>query len=277
MSVPTEDDWRSEVWDQDTPWAYAQFHGKTADEAAEHFGEGISHEYLASMPSRVFGYYFKAFITYLMSDVARDDSCSASWFISLVRLRSEQNRHEIVALWPDIEPMLKKLAEEQDYFGADWVIYGSFRSQIHEIVQRGFPVSFDTAIPDAVPESVSVRDMASTQRPIPWPVAVQIFNNSGVAELDVASSKPDVLRVFGQPDKAGGGDHPEYGFIPDWIRYDQPHCFIRFEFDGEVISHVMFMTPMVCDEAQIAELKKRADAFRRWSALFDAVPQDEGS
>ena len=41
------------------------------------------------MPSRVFGYYLKAYIAYLMSDAAKDDSPDgASCFLSLIDYKS---------------------------------------------------------------------------------------------------------------------------------------------------------------------------------------------
>jgi hypothetical protein len=284
MNVPTEDDWRSEVWSLDTEWAYKNFHGKTAEEAVPLFEESalIYQEDLTYMPSRVFGYYLKAYITYLMSAAARGDSDGASCFISLINFRIEHKRDDIIPLWPEIEPVLKKLAEHQDDFEAEWVIYGSFRARIHEIVRQGFNTSFDTTVPEIVPESVTLREMAFGVRIVPLPVAVQVFRNSGIDQIDSASRKPDILRVFGPPDNAGGGDHPKYGHVPDWIRYDRPDCVIRFEFDGDSISNVMFTPPIHSTgtssaDGRIAEqFTAGAEALAAWDALFETPPRNEG-
>jgi hypothetical protein len=284
MNVPTEDDWRSEVWSLDTEWAYKNFHGKTAEEAVPLFEESalIYQEDLTYMPSRVFGYYLKAYITYLMSDAARGDPDGASCFISLINFRIEHDRDDIIPLWPEIEPVLEKLAEHQDVFEAEWVIYGSFRARIHEIVLQGFHTSFETAVPEIVPESVTLREMVHAIRVVPFPVAVQVFRNSGIDPIDSAARKPDILRVFGPPDHAGGGDHPKYGHIPDWIRYDRPDCVVRFEFDGDSISNVMFMPPghpsgTISADGDIAEqIAAAVQSLAAWNALFEPSPRDKG-
>ena len=238
MNVPTEEDWRSEEWGLDTAWAYKHFYGKTTDEAVQLFAENALcyQEDVMYMPSRVFGYYLRAYINYLLSDAAKGDSDAASCFISLINVKSEHARKDIVPLWPEIEPVLKKLAEHQDDFDADWFPYGCFRSKINEIVQRGFPATFDTTIPEVVPRSVTLQTMGLGTTAVSFPIAVQIFHNSGIDQIDVTSKKVDILRVFGPPDRAGGGNHPTCGRLPDWIRYDRPDCSLHFCFDGDSVS-----------------------------------------
>ncbi len=277
MNVPTEDDWRSEPWGLDTAWAYENFHGKTKEEAVQLFEENalFYQEHLLYMPNRVFGYYLKTYITYLMSDVAKGDSDGASCFISLISFKAKYKCDDIMGLWPEIEPVLKKLADQQNDFDADWVIYGSFRSRIHEIVQRGFHVSFETATPEIVPTSVSIREMAGTCRLLPWPVAVQVFCNSGTSQIDATARKPDILRIFGPPDDAGGGDHPEYGYIPEWVNYKYRQYSIHFEFDGDSISTVMFMPPIRSTGTTPVE-EKKVDPLVAWNFLFEPPPPNKG-
>jgi hypothetical protein len=244
MNIPNEEDWRSEPWGLDEASAYKNFHGKTLDEAIRLFEINALYyqEDLTYMPSRVFAYYLDAYIAFLMSDDAKGHSDAASCFITLIDHKSETQRDVIVSSWQRIEPVLRMLAEHQDDFDAEWVIYGSFRERIDKIVRRSFETSFDTRVPEVVPECVTSREMALySDRTLPWPVAVQVLWNSGFSEVDATFRKEDILRVFGPPDNAGGGEHPTYGLIPDWIHYRLPDCLLRFEFDGESISGVTFM------------------------------------
>ncbi|MDR3638194.1 MAG: hypothetical protein P4L84_30600 [Isosphaeraceae bacterium] len=236
MDIPTEDDWRSEPWHLDLDWAYKNFHGKTFAEAVRLFEDNalVYQEDVMYMPGRVFRYYGRAYIAYLLSDTARGDSDGASCFIGLINHKAEFQPDDIRPLWSEIEPVLHKLAEHQDEFGADWMPYRSFRARIHEIVQRGFSVSFDTASPEIVPTSVTLRDLMGLMgSSTPWPVAVQLLRNTGYGQFDATSRKEDIVRVFGTPDDTGGGHHAQYGFIPHWIRYNLPDYGLRFEFDGD--------------------------------------------
>lgn len=286
INVPSEDDWRSEEWGLDAEWAYRKFHGKTMEEAVRLFEDNamVCQEDVMFMPSRVFAYYLRAYMAYLMSDAAKGDSDGASCFISLINFKAEHKRDDIDPLWPEIEPVLRRLAEQQEDFDAEWVCYGSFRSRIHDIVQRGFTASFDTAIPEVVPQSVTLREMGFGVHRVPLPVAVQVFRNSGIDQIDSASQKPDILRVFGTPDEAGGGDHPSYGHIPDWIRYDRPDCVIRFEFDGNSISNIMFISNdlnsskiILADGENVEQLAARTKAIATWETLFEPPPPVQGS
>jgi hypothetical protein len=56
LAVPTEEDWRSEFWNIDTPYAYEYFHGKDLQEAFRLFVESsISYEEdVMFMPLRCF-------------------------------------------------------------------------------------------------------------------------------------------------------------------------------------------------------------------------------
>ena len=80
MNPPDEDDWRSEEWCLDTEWAYKHFLREDQEEAVQLFEENaiIYQEAVMFMPSRVFGYYLQAYITYLMSQAAKGDSDGAS-------------------------------------------------------------------------------------------------------------------------------------------------------------------------------------------------------
>jgi hypothetical protein len=246
MDVPTDEDWQPIHPDElDETSAYYTFRGKTFDEAVALFEEasGYYQENLMYMPAPVFGFYLKAFMAYLMSEAARGDSDGASCFIGLIRFKAECDREILEPHWSSIEPVLKHLVEHQDDYEADWATYGSFRSQACEIVERGFEVTFDTSAPGVVPESATVGEMAYTHHPLSLPVALQILRNTGIHQIDERSTKDDIIRVFGLPQKSGSGKQSESGGIPDWFLFDHPLCTLRVEFDGELISGLAFLPP----------------------------------
>lgn len=246
MEVPTDSDWRSEPWCLDAEQAYRNFFGKTTVEAIRLFEENSLRyqEDVMFMPRRVFGYYLAAYISYLLSDASQDDAGGANAFIYLIDFKSEAQPDDIKPLWNDIEPVLKRLAENQDFYGADWLPYRSFRTRIHGIVERGFPVSFDTTASEIVPADVT-WDLMTFVKPcdnFPWSVALQIFRNAGFTGIDASSIRSDILRFFGPTVASGGNRVSENGWIPEWIQCQIRECLIRFEFDGETITGVMFQS-----------------------------------
>ncbi len=73
--------------------SYKNFHGKTTEEAVQLFKENafIYSEDVLYMPSRVFGYYLKAYSTYLVRRTRQqEDPQEASWFISTI----DSQKHE---------------------------------------------------------------------------------------------------------------------------------------------------------------------------------------
>lgn len=242
MSIPTEDDWRSEPWGIDTPWAYKNFHGKTSEEAIQLFEENafLYQEDVWYMPKQVFGYYLRAFMAYLASTSAEGDA--ASCFISLIKYKAQHEPDTLVPLWSEIDSTLQKLADYQEYFEADWLIYGSFRTHIHAIVEAGFKTSFDTTQPEIVPQGCDISQMArGFAYPVALAVAAQVFANSGIPQITAKSTRQEILEILGPPDDARGGPHSKFGNIPDWFRYNRTDCVIRFQCDGSRITSVMFL------------------------------------
>jgi hypothetical protein len=178
-----------------------------------------------------------------MSDAARGDCDGASCFVRLIRFKAEHDREILVPNWPDIEPVLKHLVEHQEDYDASWEIYGSFRALAREIVDCGFAVTFDTDAPEIVPESIKIGAVSYPGLTTSWPVALQLFQHSGFDQVEADSRRPDILRIFGSPDASGGGDHPQFGQIPDWILYFHKHSTIRFEFHEDSITRVTFTPP----------------------------------
>lgn len=245
-SVPNEEDWRSDTWDVDTPYAYERFNGKTHAEAETlfHTNPVSLIEDLISMPNRVFIFYVKAYITYLLSMDSEGNSDAASCFIWLVDHMSEHQRESVLPLWCEIEPVLKKLACQQEFYDADWCIYGDFRTKIRSIAQRGFPVSFDTDLPEVVPANATVSRMAYSNSTVSLAIASQIFSNSGLSLNSNRVTRNDLVAIFGNPDDTGGGLLSEFGFIQEWVRYHRIECQLLFRFDGESVSAVVFMPPV---------------------------------
>lgn len=140
MNVPTEADWRSEPWCLDAASAYEHFHGKTTAEAAQLFAENALYyqEDAMFMPSRVFGYYARAYVEYLLSEAARGDSDGASAFVSLLEFKAEWKPEDVRPIWPELPPLLERLANEQDWFDAVPEIYGDFGTRIRLLAEFGF-------------------------------------------------------------------------------------------------------------------------------------------
>jgi hypothetical protein len=246
MEIPTDEDWLPiDPDDLDRACAYRNFHGKSFQDAVRRFeaSYGRPTEDLMYMPPRVFGFYLKAYTTYVMSRPFEDGPEDVSSFIHLIRFKAEHDPEILRPDWSSIEQILKHIVEHQTEYDAEWISYGSFRSIAREIVGLGFEVTFDTEAPESVPESATIGDMASSFRQLSLPVALQILRNSGIGELDESSTRDDIIRVLGQPDLSGGGEHPIYGKIPVWIRYDRSFYCMLFQFDGERISAVNFMPP----------------------------------
>jgi hypothetical protein len=140
MDVPTEADWRNEPWCLDAAVAYEHFHGKTTAEAVQLFEQNALYyqEDVLFMPSRAFGYYARAYAEYLMSEAAQGDSDGASAFISLLKFKAQWKPEDVRPIWPELRPLLERLANEQDRFDAIPEIYGDFRTRIQTLAAFGF-------------------------------------------------------------------------------------------------------------------------------------------
>ncbi|MFN0197441.1 MAG: hypothetical protein ACKVT0_11910 [Planctomycetaceae bacterium] len=243
MKVPTESDWRTEPWCLDTESAYEHFFGLTVEQATQLFEENALNysEDLYYMPAEVFTYYLPAFVSYLLSEKSRGDSDGASCFISLIEFRAEYTPSDIRSNWHVIEPVLRKLSLDQEYYDADWEFYGCFRVRIHEIVKRGFNVTIDTSSPEKVPAGVTVNHVRNSNRTYPIIIAQQIFSNSGIGPVSDQTTKTDLIQLFGKPYDEGGRILSKFGRIPHWIRFKTREGLLRFELVNERVSTVTFM------------------------------------
>jgi hypothetical protein len=137
-TVPTEADWRSVPWDLDLPYAYEHFSGKSIEQSVPLFVENALcyQEEVSSMPAPCLRYYIQAYIAYLMSDASQHDPDGASCFLGLVRHRmpdlknAEQNVVDVVVA------ALRHIADRQEWYDAAEWIYGDFKSQASELIDK---------------------------------------------------------------------------------------------------------------------------------------------
>ena len=133
-NIPTEADWRSEVWDLDIPYAYEHFAGKSIDTAIALFREDALtyQEDLMFMPVVCFRFYVYAYIAYLLSDDSKGDSDGASCFFGLVDGRYKEICDSETTLVDTIANTLHHLETKQDWYDADVDIYGMFARRAHK-------------------------------------------------------------------------------------------------------------------------------------------------
>ncbi|TDU70565.1 hypothetical protein EI77_02610 [Prosthecobacter fusiformis] len=131
QTIPTLEDWHSEPWDLDVAYAFGDFNGKTVEESVLLFEENAIcyQEDLMWMPSRVFGYYLRAYIAYLLSHASTGDSDGASCFLGLIEHKLQLEPANVRPLWSEIRPVIEHLAANQQSFRASPEIYGSFQKR----------------------------------------------------------------------------------------------------------------------------------------------------
>lgn len=131
MDIPTEADWRSELWDLEIPLAYRNFYGKNLEEAFGLFVQGASvyQEDIVYMPLPCFRYYVLAYTNYLLSDASQGDSDGASCFFSMVEARRDDIRSSSAELIGQITLTLQKLNDHQEWYLADAKSYGTFAAR----------------------------------------------------------------------------------------------------------------------------------------------------
>lgn len=126
--IPSESQWRSVPWCLDIPYAYEHFFGKSVAEAQTLFEQDALYyqEDLIFMPATCFGYYFAAYLNYLLSEQSKGDSDGASCFFGLIETRHA----DICQFAPEsierTKTVLHKLTHEQAWYDADPEIYGDF-------------------------------------------------------------------------------------------------------------------------------------------------------
>lgn len=132
MEIPSRDDW-GEAWrGLDEASAFANFHGKSLREALllfEEFALGYQED-LHYMPEMPFKYYLRAYVHYLWSDKSRNDSSGAGCFVGLIRSQLRKQPGWLNESWPRIERVLRKIAENPEFYGTDTHNYRNLSKQI---------------------------------------------------------------------------------------------------------------------------------------------------
>lgn len=144
MQIPTETDWRSEAWGLDEPYAFESFFGKSLAEAEMLFAEGgegfqnalSRQEDLSVMPFRCFQFYVWAYMNYLLSERSKCDADGASAFMHLVVMRQEDFRRMGSEAVSAALGVLDRIARSQEWYDADWDIYGNFNKRATEVRRR---------------------------------------------------------------------------------------------------------------------------------------------
>ena len=138
MNVPSEEDWRSEGWNIDTPYAYRNFFGKTLTEAFDLFVESSIYykSDIMFMPLVCFRYYIHAYIDYLMSEKSAGDSDGASCFFGLVEFRKDDIKASARDLQQRVAETLRHIAARQKWYDADEFIYGDFADRAIEALKQ---------------------------------------------------------------------------------------------------------------------------------------------
>lgn len=131
MTIPTEADWRSELWCLDVPNAYEHFFGKSLEDAFSLFVENAFcyQEDIMFMPLACFRYYIHAYTSYLLSAASAGDSDGASCFFGIVEIRLTDIRTSDSHLKESVEAVLRRLRDNQDFYDAPERFYGSFKSR----------------------------------------------------------------------------------------------------------------------------------------------------
>ena len=129
LKIPNSADWQGYEADLDVRHAHKLLFGKSIDDVQHHFGgvQSISRaDELQFMPRAAFQYYVFAYARYVMSEDARGDPDSASPFLRLLVEREKQDRGSVSEIYSHLRSTIEFVAGHQDYFDADYDIYGSF-------------------------------------------------------------------------------------------------------------------------------------------------------
>ena len=142
-TVPTLADWQSEPWCLDARRAFEHLYGKTTDEAVRLFEENALYyqEDVMFMPSRVFGYYLRAYMKYLE---ASDSDFDALCFFGLIEHKLQYQPSDVQPVWSEIRHLLDHLSTDESIYALDPKICGRFPRRVARIVAQAanvFPES----------------------------------------------------------------------------------------------------------------------------------------
>ena len=137
--IPGDKEWHGYDVDLDVRYAHKLLFGKSVAEVVQHFAGGRCIERaneLLFMPRAAFQYYVFAFVEYIRSPEAEEDSDAASVFLRLLLNREQKDPGSVKAIYPKLGETVSFVAGNQEYFDASPDIYGSFADlgeQLHRL------------------------------------------------------------------------------------------------------------------------------------------------
>ena len=132
--MPTEEDWGNYHSDLDQKHAHSVFAGRTNAEMQPFFRRNPIEmtDELRWMPDAPFRYYILGFRDFVMAGDFDflDSSDAANCFLELVVEKLEKRPRLMVPVMPELLPAVEYVARNQEVFGADQAIYGSFLEKL---------------------------------------------------------------------------------------------------------------------------------------------------
>jgi hypothetical protein len=135
--IPGIKEWPPEsLLEEDHEWAFKKLFGKSSEAALNQlkFNSSAYTENLGVMPPSAFRFYFKVLVEYLLSDGSKDDPGAASGMFYLIRYDIQSGQNKSFELTPYLPLILRKVAERQEFYGADIDIFGDFKTRAEEII-----------------------------------------------------------------------------------------------------------------------------------------------
>ncbi|MDZ4688697.1 MAG: hypothetical protein SH850_26795 [Planctomycetaceae bacterium] len=138
--IPDDNDWHDPSWifGDETSGAYGTFFGKSIEQVVPLFAQDIfgCQDDVDSMPAPCLRYYIRAYIAYLMSDASQNDPDGARCFLGLVKRRMPDLKNAEPKVVDVVVAALRHIAERQEWYDAAEWIYGDFKSQAGELIDK---------------------------------------------------------------------------------------------------------------------------------------------
>ena len=162
--------------------------------------------------------------------------CRALSCNQLPRVCISSDSYEIAALKVDAIPIdsTKQQATITTQLSAHWI-------ESRDLVdQREREIQF-SVVADCIP--FCRRSLIHSQQPIEIRFANHYLPLLGESVLPKNATRQQVVELFGEPEASGGGKHPQFGLIPQWIRYSKPDYQLRFAFDEQGLATDLVVMP----------------------------------
>ena len=133
MAPPSVSEWGDVEWDLDLKDAFRRLAGKTVEEAMPLFGDGDPVSELQLAPDPIFNYYIFSYAAYVLKQERAGNPDAASSFLSLVSDRASRDAGGLHEVWSRLQPCVRQVAGQQEFYDADPEIYGSFLERYAQI------------------------------------------------------------------------------------------------------------------------------------------------